>query len=79
MFGGFASNIFFYLDSNYLNDLWCYDLNKLQWDEITTFGDIPEKRSNATLNYDSVNNQLLLFGGGGANKQRFNTISILNL
>ncbi|MCB0369686.1 MAG: hypothetical protein KDD45_09650 [Bdellovibrionales bacterium] len=29
--------------------------------------------------YDDVNNQLLLFGGGGTNKQRFNTVSSLDL
>jgi len=44
-----------------------------------TYGDIPQKRSNATLNYDPINKQLLLFGGGGSNKQRFNSINILDL
>lgn len=60
-----------------MNDLWVY--KNMQWKELKTDGDIPEKRSNSTLNYDPVNHQLLLFGGGGANKQRFNTVSTLDL
>jgi hypothetical protein len=62
-----------------MNDLWRYSLADLKWKELTTNGDKPERRSNATLNYDKSNNQLLLFGGGGSNKQRFNSISILDL
>jgi hypothetical protein len=30
------------------------------------------------MNYDKANNQILIFGGGGANKQRFNSISVLD-
>jgi hypothetical protein len=30
------------------------------------------------MNYDQENNQIVIFGGGGSNKQRFNSISILN-
>lgn len=30
------------------------------------------------MNYDKENNQIIIFGGGGANKQRFNCISLLN-
>lgn len=62
-----------------MNDLWVYSLNTMLWRQIVTYGDVPERRSNATLNHDSVNNQLLLFGGGGPNKQRFNTVSSLDL
>lgn len=51
----------------------------MQWKEVKTKGDIPVKRSNATLNYDCANDRLVLFGGGGSNKQRFNTISLLDL
>ena len=62
-----------------MNDLWVYSLNEMTWKELTTYGDIPAKRSNATLCYDPENEQLLLFGGGGPQKQRFNTVSILDL
>lgn len=30
------------------------------------------------MHYDKDNDRLILFGGGGANKQRFNSISLLN-
>lgn len=62
-----------------MNDLWVYSLNTQKWREVPTHGDIPERRSNSTLSHDPVNNQLLLFGGGGANKQRFNAVSTLDL
>ena len=68
-----------YADSQYMNDLWVYSLESLEWKQLLTEGDIPDKRSNATLNHDPVNNQLLLFGGGGPNKQRYNTVSSLDL
>jgi hypothetical protein len=62
-----------------MNDLWVYSLKNLAWKEVVALGDVPEPRSNSTLNYDSVNNQLILFGGGGPNKQRFNSISVFDL
>jgi hypothetical protein len=62
-----------------MNDLWRYSLSDKLWQQINTYGDIPPCRSNSTLCYDSVNKQLLLFGGGGPNKQRFNTVSTLDL
>ena len=42
-------------------------------------GDVPAQRSNCSMNYDSEKNQIIIFGGGGSNKQRFNSISILDL
>ena len=54
-------------------------LKERSWKQIITFGDKPACRSNSTLSYDPVNDQLLLFGGGGPNKQRFNTVSTLDL
>jgi len=30
------------------------------------------------MHYDNVNNQIMLYGGGGSNKARFNKISLLN-
>jgi hypothetical protein len=62
-----------------MNDLWVYDLKSQSWKEILPMGDVPDARSNATLNYDPVNHQLILFGGGGPNKQRFNSVCILDL
>jgi hypothetical protein len=62
-----------------MNDIWVYHLKTMSWKEVTTTGDVPDHRSNATLNYDAVNHQLILFGGGGPNKQRFNSISVLDL
>lgn len=62
-----------------MNDLWQYSLTDLKWKELITNGDKPERRSNGTLSYDQNNHQLLLFGGGGPSKQRFNTISTLDL
>lgn len=35
-------------------------------------GKIPTPRSNCTLNFDHGNGKLVLFGGGGENKTRFN-------
>ena len=62
-----------------MNDLWLYSLTNMNWKEVKTYGDIPAQRSNSTLTYDPVNNQLLLFGGGGSNRQRFNSVSFLDL
>lgn len=50
----------------------------MEWTEIETKGDIPSHRSNSTMNYDKENNRVILFGGGGANKKRFNSINILD-
>ncbi len=52
LFGGYQSKVFFNLDSNYLNDLWIYCINTQKWKIINTFGDIPEPRSNFSMNYD---------------------------
>ena len=70
-FGGYA-------DSNYMNDLWAFNSVTMKWREIETKGDVPAQRSNCSMNYDKENNQIVIFGGGGSNKQRFNSISILN-
>lgn len=62
-----------------MNDLWVYSLAETEWKKIKTYGDVPAPRSNSTLSYDPVNRQLLLFGGGGPNRQRFNSVSTLDL
>jgi len=61
-----------------MNDLWAFNSVTMKWREIETLGDIPLQRSNCSMNYDTENDQILIFGGGGANKQRFNSISVLN-
>jgi hypothetical protein len=61
-----------------MNDLWTYHAATQQWKEIATTGDKPAQRSNCSMNYDPLNNQLVVFGGGGSNKQRFNCVSVLD-
>lgn len=61
-----------------MNDLWTYHAASQQWREVPTSGDRPAQRSNCSMNYDPLNNQLVLFGGGGPNKQRFNCVSVLD-
>jgi hypothetical protein len=50
----------------------------MKWQEVTTTGDKPAQRSNCSMNYDPVNNNIVIFGGGGPNKQRFNAVSVLD-
>lgn len=64
---------------NYLNDLWKFDLVKSTWEPLNTTGDCPEPRSNYTIHFDKVNNQVIMFGGGATNKIRYNTLYLLNL
>lgn len=64
-FGGYA-------DANYMNDLWTYDYHTQKWQEVITQGPKPSQRSNCSMNYDPVSNSIVIFGGGGPNKQRFN-------
>jgi hypothetical protein len=61
-----------------MNDVWIYHTDTLLWEEIKTTGAIPTQRSNSSLHYDSKNNRLVMFGGGGPNKTRFSAISILD-
>ncbi len=61
-----------------MNDLWVFDTHKMEWKEVKTVGKVPSHRSNCTLNYDYVNHRLVLFGGGGENKKRFNEINLLD-
>jgi hypothetical protein len=30
------------------------------------------------MSYDSFNNRIVIFGGGGPNKKRYNSINVLN-
>lgn len=70
-FGGYA-------DSNYMNDMWSFNSSNSKWSKVETSGDIPENRSNCTMNYDIKRERIIVFGGGGHNKKRFNTIHILD-
>lgn len=66
------------LDSVYMNDVWIYHTGLMQWTQIKTFGAVPSHRSNSSFHYDAKNNRIIMFGGGGSNKTRFNTIHILD-
>jgi hypothetical protein len=61
-----------------MNDMWAFNYSTLKWTEVKTTGDTPENRSNCTLNYDIKTGRIIVFGGGGPNKRRFNTIHILD-
>ena len=61
-----------------MNDVWTYNTLTMEWTEVKTTGDTPANRSNCSMNYDRQNNRIVIFGGGGPNKKRFNSISLLN-
>lgn len=61
-----------------MNDLWTYHATLKAWTEVPTTGQRPSHRSNCTVNYDPTSNQLIVFGGGGPNKQRFNSVNVLD-
>lgn len=61
-----------------MNDVWSFNTTTMEWTEIKTTGDVPSQRSNCSMSYDSENDRIIVFGGGGQNKKRFNTINILN-
>lgn len=65
-------------DTVYMNDLWTFDTISNNWTEIQTTGAVPSRRSNCSLTYDQVNNRVIMFGGGGSNKTRYNTIHLLD-
>ncbi len=69
---------FTWLESQYFNDIWVFDTSTLQWKEVFASGEIPQPRSQATLNIHSNKKDLVLFGGGSTNKARFNSIHIIN-
>lgn len=71
-------NIFKTIESVYMNDLWVFNTRTMEWNEIKTSGPIPSPRSNCSVSYDSINNQIIFFGGGGPNKSRYNTINLLD-
>lgn len=50
----------------------------MKWTSIPTTGSKPSNRSNATMHFDRLHNNIVLFGGGGQNKLRYNDIHILD-
>lgn len=61
-----------------MNDVWSFNTTTMEWNEVKTHGDVPSQRSNCSINYDENTKRVVIFGGGGPNKQRFNTINILD-
>ncbi len=61
-----------------MNDLWSFNTITMEWKEVETVGEIPSPRSNCSINYDRPNNKIIVFGGGGPNKVRYNSINILD-
>ena len=47
----------FALESNYMNDLWSFDISEFTWQEEKLQGEYPEKRSNHSAVYLKDNNQ----------------------
>lgn len=77
-FGGYAGTFPNNTDSTYMNDLWSFNTITMEWKEVDTLGEIPSPRSNCSINYDNSNNKIIIFGGGGPNKVRYNTINVLD-
>ncbi|KAM3138447.1 hypothetical protein pb186bvf_009533 [Paramecium bursaria] len=70
IFGGF-------IDSKYYNELHQFDFESKQWDRLETYGQIPKPRSNHIMfNYQG---KILIHGGGGQHKYRFQQIHLLDL
>ena len=61
-----------------MNETWVFDTIAMSWREIKTGGDVPSVRSNCTAHYEEKSDAVFIIGGGGPNKQRFNTISVLD-
>ncbi|GMH54671.1 hypothetical protein TrLO_g10975 [Triparma laevis f. longispina] len=75
VFGGHA-----YLgkgEFEYLNDVWCLDIQSLTWQKVFPHGQAPEKRYGATCQI--VGNRMFVFGGRGANGQLFRDMHFLDL
>jgi hypothetical protein len=45
------------------NDLWAFSVNDDRWVELQTTGQGPSPRTNSAMVYDSVNDNLIVFGG----------------
>jgi N-acetylneuraminic acid mutarotase len=60
VFGGLNSTP---TSATYLNDLWAYDAAANAWTELSPPGTLPSARTGASLVFDSLSGDLLLFGG----------------
>ena len=65
MFGGRYrdENASFVTNYDLYNDLWAFLVNEDRWTEVETTGDGPSPRTNSAMVYDSVNDNLVVFGG----------------
>lgn len=61
-----------------MNDLWTFNTTTMLWKEHKTTGVMPTARSNCTAHYDLHTDSFIVFGGGGPNKKRFNSLSVLD-
>jgi hypothetical protein len=61
-----------------MNEVWTFSTLTMTWQEHKTCGEVPSVRSNCTAHYDAQSDSVILFGGGGPNKARFNALSVLN-
>lgn len=75
LFGGFGGSP---LEGKYLDDIWSFSITNCAWQQVITTGPLPESRSNYTLHYDHINNDIILFGGSSDHKTRSNSVTILN-
>jgi N-acetylneuraminic acid mutarotase len=66
------------VDAQYMNDIWEFNTITMKWIEHKTYGKIPACRSNCTMHYEALHNNIIVFGGGGSNKKRFNDVYILD-
>jgi len=70
MFGGYGSQKS--IEGKYFDDLWLFSLLDYSWKQIMTTGQQPEPRSNFSLHYNESSDEIILFGGGGDKKVRYN-------
>ena len=56
-----------------------FDATNFEWEEWHSTGPAPSKRSNYSLHYNESNQEVLMFGGGSANRQRFGDVWVLSL
>lgn len=50
----------------------------MTWTQCQPKGKVPSARSNATLHFDLKKRMVVLFGGGGQNKLRYNDVHVMD-
>ena len=53
------------IDSQYMNDLWRFNIKEAIWKKLNPIGDIPEKRSNHSAVYDTILKRLTIYDKPG--------------